>query len=251
MRRDLFFCRRLTDAARRLGRLFHDFRETLPTRCPLCLTASAGGMLCAGCDADTFGARQSRSLCPTCALDMVAANTCLDCKHGTEIAALVCAVDFVFAGQLLLRMYKEGRQLALARPIARMMVRAATPALAARWPHAWVPLPASLARLKRNGFSPAQQLAREVAAQTAIPCRLDWLGQAYESPPQKTLNRRERMRAVKGRFVADPAVAGLRIGLIDDVVTTASTVSAAAAAFRAAGANSVVVLAAARTPRRV
>lgn len=220
----------------------------MPSRCPLCQMASRGGLLCAGCEADTFAARQRRSLCRTCGADLSISGLCGNCAQGSTIDALACAIDYQFNGQLLIQMYKEGRQLALANLLGDLMVRAARPLFNQLRPDVWVPIPASAARLAHTGFSPAQQLARVVAASTTTPCRLDWLAQVRDGPPQKTLGRIERLYAVKDRFAANPAVAGLCIGLVDDVVTTSSTVAEAARTLKAAGAKQVVVLAAARTP---
>lgn len=223
----------------------------LPSRCPLCQMAAHGGHLCAGCEADTFGARQSRSLCRTCGAELAPERSCQICCAGTPLDAVCCAIDYQFTGQLLIQKYKEGKQLALARLLGGLMVRAASPLLHQFQPDAWVPIPASVARLSHTGFSPAQQLARVVAKSTHVPCKLDWLSQVRETSPQKSLSRIERQQAVRGRFKADTAVAGRCVGLVDDVVTTMSTVSEAARVLRAAGAAQVIVLAAARTPWRV
>jgi len=225
----------------------------LPSRCPLCQMQALGGLLCAGCDADTYGARQRRAICLTCALDLSGNNQCSRCRLGEQeshISALVCAFDYRFTGKSLIQMYKEGKQLALARLLGDLMVRAAQPVLQTRPPDAWVPVPASVARLGRNGFSPSQQLAQAVASKTGIACRLDWLRQVRENTPQKTLSLAQREHAVKNRFVANLAVSGCTVGLIDDVVTTASTVIEAARVLKTAGASQVIVLASARTPQR-
>ncbi|MCD8504074.1 MAG: ComF family protein [Burkholderiaceae bacterium] len=220
----------------------------MPSRCPLCQMAARGGHLCAGCEADIFDARQRRSLCRACGAELSISALCGNCVRGAAIDALACAIDYQFTGQLLIQMYKEGGQLALANLLGDLMVRAAKPLFDELKPDAWVPIPASAARLGHTGFSPAQQLARVVASLTATPCRLEWLAQVRDGSPQKTLGRFERLNAVKGRFVANAAVAGLCIGLVDDVVTTSSTVAEAARTLKAAGAKRVIVLAAARTP---
>lgn len=212
--------------------------------------AARGGLLCAGCEAETFGVRQRRSLCRTCGADLPSSGSCGACAHGIELETLICAIDYQFTGQLLIQMYKEGKQLALANLLGDLMVRAAKPLINDLRPDAWVPIPASAARLQHTGFSPAQQLARVVARSTATPCQLDWLIQIRDSKPQKTLSRLDRLQAVKGRFAANTAVAGRCIGVIDDVVTTSSTVAEAARTLKAVGARRVVVLAAARTPLR-
>lgn len=221
----------------------------LPSRCPLCQMVARGGLLCPGCEADIFEARQQQALCITCGLVLSAKEQHRSCPSNTDLDALICAMDYQFPGQSLIQMYKEGKQLALARLLGDLMVRAAQPVIDKLLPDVWIPVPASLIRLQHTGFSPAQQLAKAVAARTGVPCRLDWLGQSYEGAPQKTLSRIERVRAVKGRFRADLAVRGLCVGLVDDVVTTSSTVTEAARALKAAGARQVIVLAAARTPQ--
>lgn len=211
--------------------------------------AAYGGLLCAGCEADTFGARQKRSLCLKCGADVLSLESCV-CAQPNELDAVVCAIDYQFTGQLLIQMYKEGKQLALASLLGDMMVRAAQPVVDRFQPDAWVPIPASKARLLRTGYSPAQQLARAVAKATSTPSRLDWLRLIRDGVPQKTLNRFERARSVRGQFGANRAVSGRCIGLIDDVVTTTSTAAEAARTLKAAGASQVFLLAAARTPWR-
>ena len=235
---------------RSCSRLLQALIKQFPSRCPLCQMRGLGGLLCAGCEADTFAVRQARALCATCAADLPDHGKCDVCTSDTPLNALVCAMDYQFPGQLLIQLYKEGNQLALARVLADSMVRAAGPLLDEQPPDIWVPIPASLARLQRNGFSPAAQLARAVAGLTGVPCRLDGLVQVRASAPQKTLNRAERALAVKGRLKAGSIVRGLRVGVIDDVVTTTSTVTEAARVLKAAGAREVIVLAAARTPLR-
>lgn len=226
--------------------------DRIPSRCPLCQLSARGGHMCSGCTADFFSARQARCLCLKCGCNTeLGQRTCAACQLApTSIDALICAVDYDFGGKSLIQMYKQHKQLALANLLGALMVQAYD-----RWRRyyrvaAWVPIPASNARLTRNGYSPAQQLARVVAKRTNTPWRLDWLTQTREHPPQKTLKRSERIEAVQGRFVASPAVRGVCVGLVDDVVTTTSTVRAAADALKAAGAQPVVVLAAARTLQR-
>ena len=59
-----------------------------------------------------------------------------------------------------------------------------------------------------------------------------------------------RIANVVAAFGAHEPVAGLRIALVDDVITTGSTAAAAAAALRAAGAAGVELWAAAAARRR-
>ena len=222
--------------------------DKLSTPCPLCLMSSVGGHLCDGCEADFFRQRQERSTCDRCASDKIKTESCKRCLPNGAIDAMACALDYAFAGQLLMTRYKQLGQLALARLFARLMVKAAQPMLQRHHPIAWVPIPASRQRLLQTGFSPAQQLARLVAQQTDIPYHLDCLSQHDPLTPQKRLGRTARQRAVDGRFFAHELPVGCTVGIVDDVVTTGSTVDAAARALKEAGASQVVVIIAARTP---
>ena len=69
-----------------------------------------------------------------------------------------------------------------------------------------------------------------------------------DTPPQAGLRGAERRKNVKGAFaVPDPErVRGLRVLLVDDVLTTGATVDACARALKDAGAKGVWVLTLAR-----
>jgi predicted amidophosphoribosyltransferase len=69
-----------------------------------------------------------------------------------------------------------------------------------------------------------------------------------DTPPQTGLRAAERRENVAGAFaVPHPErVRGLRVLLVDDVLTTGATASACAGALRDAGARSVSVLTLAR-----
>ena len=230
--------------------------DRIPSVCPLCRLAARGGHLCRGCEHQWFEQRQQRALCRTCGEDLPAlgatTSQCARCRaQPRKFAALVCALDYGLGGQALVQMYKTQRQLALAAVLGALMARAVQPVLRQYQPCAWVPVPASRARLMRNGFSPAQQLARVVAGYTAIDWRLDWLSLTAEGRPQKLLRRHEREAAALDRFVAHRDVRNRCIGVIDDVVTTGSTADATAGALKAAGATEVIVLACARAQARL
>lgn len=210
--------------------------------------SASGGHLCQGCEVAYFLGRQQRALCARCANDLTPQAVCPVCQPPWPLTAVVSALDYAFAGQMLIRRYKQAKELALARLLARLMVRAAQSSQWPHWPMVWVPMPASQQRLRQTGFSPAQQLARQVALQTGAVCQADWLTQVEPVTSQKYLGRLERELAVQHRFMAGALPADCVVGLVDDVMTTGSTLSAAARALRKAGAREVVALVAARTP---
>jgi predicted amidophosphoribosyltransferase len=63
----------------------------------------------------------------------------------------------------------------------------------------------------------------------------------------KSLKASERRAIITDAFITTQSLAGLRIALIDDVVTTMATANEATRIIKAAGAQSVTVLCVART----
>jgi predicted amidophosphoribosyltransferase len=104
--------------------------------------------------------------------------------------------------------------------------------------------PTSRRHRRRRGFDQAELVARRVAAQLGLPCRR--LLEREGSRPQTGLARAERLHGPE--FRVGPRVGGLRVLVVDDVVTTGSTLRSADAALRAHGAHSVVRAAVATTP---
>ncbi|MDE7372151.1 MAG: ComF family protein [Desulfovibrio sp.] len=147
--------------------------------------------------------------------------------------------------ELILR-FKFGGDLALARLLGAWLENAASCLPA---PDALMGMPQHPAHLLRRGFNQAHELARALHAATRIPLRTDLLFRKQDSAPQTSLNAHERHKNVRGVFGADASVAGLRLWIVDDVMTTGSTLREAARTLLEAGAAEVCVLAVARTPR--
>lgn len=146
---------------------------------------------------------------------------------------------------LILR-FKFGGDLALARLLAGWLENAAgcLPA-----PDALLGMPQHPAHLLRRGFNQAHELARTLHTATRIPLRPDLLTRKRDGVPQASLDAQHRPGNVRGVFGAAASASGLRIWLIDDVITTGSTVREATQTLLEAGAAEVCVLALARTPR--
>lgn len=103
--------------------------------------------------------------------------------------------------------------------------------------------PTTRARRRARGFDQAELLAVAVARELHRPCRrlLDRL------PGRSQTGQSLAVRSEGPSFAARP-VGGLRVLVVDDVVTTGSTLARAAVALQRAGAAAVHGLALARTP---
>ena len=168
-------------------------------------------------------------------------------------ASLVAAIDYAYPGDMLIQRFKEGARLAYAGLFARLLwSRLQNQAVECKAPvpfSALVPIPSSQSALRRRGFNPAGELARELARLSSHPVQHAWLTRTHETTTQKTLNARARRESVSRLYACPNAVPHIWVGVVDDVVTTGSTMDTAARALLSAGAAGVVGLAAAHTPR--
>jgi ComF family protein len=115
-----------------------------------------------------------------------------------------------------------------------------------------VPMPLHWRRRFQRGFNQAAVLAKDVAQRRRIPL-LNAVRRVRATATQTGLTNAQRRENVRGAFRAGRGrpLEGLRILLVDDVMTTGATGSACAAALKRAGAKSVTLLTLARVDRRV
>lgn len=142
--------------------------------------------------------------------------------------------------------FKFGGELALGRLLAAWLENAA---ICLPVPDALVGMPQHPAHLRRRGFNQAHELARALHAATHIPLRPDILVRRRDTVPQVSLNAQLRAGNVRGAFGIGAPVSGMRLWLVDDVMTTGNTLTEAVRALRGAGAAEVCALVIARTPR--
>ena len=110
-----------------------------------------------------------------------------------------------------------------------------------------VPVPLHKRRERERGYNQSALLAKELSKRTGIQVAQDLLRRTRDTAPQVSLTSpEERRRNIEGTFECAGDVAGLRVLLVDDVVTTGSTMSACAAPLIEAGAVAVRGLALAR-----
>jgi ComF family protein len=115
---------------------------------------------------------------------------------------------------------------------------AALPRSVAEGTDAIVPVPVSGKRLRSRGYNQSALLARHIARETGIPVMETLLRRVKETPPQaRAESEAERRQNVIGAFAASGQAAGMRVLLVDDVMTTGSTLNACAATLKNAGAK--------------
>lgn len=138
------------------------------------------------------------------------------------------------ARQLVLAL-KEGDRTDVARPLARrlaFLVPAQLPLVA---------VPPSRAALARRGYDPVRLL---VGRPTLRVLRV-----ARQTGVQKSLSVDERAANRAGFLRATRSLVGLRVAIVDDVVTTGATLDEAARAIQSAGGEVDHAVTLAATPR--
>jgi ComF family protein len=174
---------------------------------------------------------------------------CALCRMGLRGFDAVYSYGF-YEGTLrqLVHLFKYGGVRPLARPFGRFMIQA-LPRDASF--DVIVPMPLHWFKQWQRGFNQADLLAREIGKKWGVPVR-NLIRRRRATSPQAGLTNAKRRANVRGAFriARGKPLQGMRVLLVDDVVTTGATASACARVLKRAGAAHVALLALARTDRR-
>jgi ComF family protein len=154
------------------------------------------------------------------------------------------AVAYDQASRKLVHALKYGDRMEAGFFMARQMARAGRTILAEA--DVLVPVPLHRWRLWHRRFNQAAFLSQQIAKSTGLLVALDALVRAKPSRSQVGLKAEERRKNVARIFKVapegQPAIAGRKIVLVDDVLTTGATAGSCAATLLKAGAARVDVL---------
>lgn len=189
---------------------------------------------CLACHART--ATPDALLCPACAdtlsdadPDALRTDLCVDGVLDDALARWRYAPDGPLSP--LLHALKYGQRPRYGRLLGRSLATLDLPPA-----DALVPLPLHRARWLDRGYNQSEEIALGLAAETGLAVRPDLLRRAHATTSQTRQDRSGRARNVAHAFAATPEASGLRLLLVDDIVTTGATARAAALALRDAGA---------------
>lgn len=216
-------------------------RQMLPRRCVLCDAPTRDERICAGCEAEL--PRLPLTRCAVCAVPLVTGEVCGAClRESPSFDRVSAAFTYDFPIDALIHAFKYGRRLALAPVLGEALADAGAP-------HAdvLVPMPLAPRRLSERGFNQALEIARFVSRRHGIPIVATGCRKVIETPPQAALPWKARAKNVRRAFVCDADFSGLRVAVIDDVLTTGATLNELARVLRKAGAVSVAGCVVART----
>ena len=146
----------------------------------------------------------------------------------------------------LIHLFKYHRVRTLVGPLGRLLARAVPPERAF---DLVVPLPLHWRKRLSRGYNQSRLLAEEIARLRGLPMK-NIVRRVKATAPQAGLSNSKRRLNMQGAFAVRKGVdiKGLRVLLIDDVLTSGATANGCAAALLSAGATAVDVLVAARVP---
>jgi ComF family protein len=175
--------------------------------------------------------------------------TCANCAHRTiHFDAAVAAYRSRGIVRQIIHDFKYGREIYLRQPVARWLRVALDDArLRGCRFDLIIPVPLHPTRQRERGFNQASLLAELLSAHVSIQFK-PVLERIRYTTTQTALDRAERMENLHNAFRLrkNMDVRGLRVLLIDDVLTTGSTLSECARILKRAGAISVHAATAAR-----
>lgn len=187
-------------------------------------------------------------------------DLCMGCESAMATAAPACAVGpgpllrsfapfaYRHPADHLVHALKYRGQLAVARVLGELLGKHVDCAGLAAGVDVVVPVPLHPRRHAERGFNQSHEIARWTARR--LRCRLDGslVVRRRDTHPQVGLGGDERRRNLDGAFAVATGVRGLRIALVDDVLTTGATLGELGGAALAAGARSVEAWCVGRAP---
>jgi ComF family protein len=178
-------------------------------------------------------------------LPLTTGTVCGSClEHAPTFDAVSAAYAYAFPVDALVHAFKYGGNLSIAPILAEALAASTLPRV-----DALIPAPLAAGRLRERGFNQAQELARLIGRRVDVPVLAHACRKVTDTAPQAALPWKERARNVRASFVCDADLTGLRVAIVDDVMTSGATVNELARNLKRAGAAHVSAWVVARTLR--
>jgi ComF family protein len=173
--------------------------------------------------------------------------------HPPHYDRTVAAWRYAYPADRMLQALKYGARLALAGFCAENIAQASTQAsnqnIQSKPLEAdlIVPMPLHPRRLAERGFNQALEIARPLARSLGIAIDAHAVQRVRDTAAQAGLPFSERVKNVRSAFACERNLDGLRVAVVDDVMTTGATLNELAKTLKRAGASHVENWVVART----
>lgn len=203
-----------------------------------------GALLCADCLPRLL---TPPGWCFGCRRPLVAgAVACSGCRQAAGCTDMFAATTYAGIGKLLVATLKfRGNQSAAQIMADRLLQVYKLPSDAVL-----VHVPATAAHIRQRGFDQAELIARQLANHSGL-LLLDALrrqGSTHQLGADRQTRQAQLTGTVRVRTSMAPRLAGMRVVLVDDVLTTGASLTTSALALRAAGAARVEAVVFAQAP---
>jgi ComF family protein len=233
-------------------RVFHALADLVfPPRCLVChAPALDRDHFCEHCKGELFA--DPHLACPRCAATVgpysLQDDQCASCRdHPPAFDAAVRLGAYAGAVEEAVLRMKNAFHEGLAERLGRRLAELHRPRLLQMSLAAVVPVPLHWRKRLWRGYNQSASLALGLGRQLGVPVRPLWLARVKPTPEQRGMpSAAARRENVRGAFRARRRLDGLRLLLVDDVMTTGATADEAARALKKAGAVWVGVAALAR-----
>ncbi len=219
---------------------FTGIAKLFPEVCPRCRGATERGF-CAGCRGDFAVVTNA---CKRCGLPRPVMH-CPQRDKPWQVDSIFAPYSYCMPLHHHVQALKFNRARKLGRALGLLLAESLEPHSGGI--DALVPVPMHPHRVRLRGYNQAVEIARSLAAELAIPLLIRGIRRRSAAPPQTALDARHRLKNLEGAFSIERPVEGLRLAIVDDVITTGATINALARSLQAAGAGMPDAWAVART----
>ena len=219
---------------------FTGFASLFPELCPRCRGATGRGF-CGGCSSDFALVGDA---CERCGLPRPV-RYCPRLDAPWHVDSIVAPFRYSMPLHQHVQALKYHRARKLGRALGLLLaerLKALSGGI-----DALVAVPMHPARVRQRGYNQAVEIARSVAAELGLPLLIRGIRRRGSAPSQTALDARRRLINLEGAFSIERPLEGLRLAIVDDVITTGATINALARSLCAAGAEPPKAWAVART----
>lgn len=222
--------------------------DMLVSNCLLCASRVDNGksLVCQRCMTDLPW--QTGSRCPQCGVAVATDRICGHCLQSPPaFDATISVFTYAYPLDAILQQYKYANRLIVAELFGKLLAEALS---RAPLPDVVIPMPLHPHRLKERGFNQSVEMAKVMGRERKLAIDVNLCRRIRLSPPQASLPLKQRIKNMRNAFTCDGRLDGLKVALVDDVMTTGASLNALAEAVKKAGAATVQCWVLARTQPR-